>query len=208
MSVEVSDVYDLVCETLLENGGLQLGILTDDQFLDFLDSVTADFLRKTAIVKDIFTVAATVDVSEYAYPAGIMRAEAAFYDNAYIERSSRAMADLDTERWPRDSSEPETWSEDRQDAQTFSVSPPPPDSGKNITLIGIENVIPSSLDTLSTITEIPKSFTFYLFAGVMNKIRTTDGELKDDFQANYFWNRYMEGVNLAKAIMGELSAEN
>lgn len=58
--------------------------------------------------------------------------------------------------------------------------------------------------TLGTVIEIlPESMSMYLKYGVLAKVFSMDGELKDPQRAQYCAARVTEGVNLCKAIMGE-----
>lgn len=56
----------------------------------------------------------------------------------------------------------------------------------------------------SLMESLPDSFQHYLKYGILAKLFSTDGELKDNQRAIYCNARYLEGVNIAKAITGEM----
>jgi len=203
MAVSVERIYDRTCDALLEPGGLQLGLLTEDQFLAILESVIDDFTDKTQLVKDLFSVPASVGVSDYSYASSQVSLDEVFYDKIYLKKSDAFSLDHSSSSWESDQGIPERWYQDRSGQTTFSVYPKPSETGKTFTLIGAKNPISRPLGLLDTVAEIPASFEFYIWAGVMAKIHSMDGELKDDFKATYFTNRYTEGVNLARAVMSE-----
>ena len=203
MAVSVQEIYDEVCDAILEPGGLQLGLLSESQFLEFVRVVSIDFLQKTGIIKDTFTVSALFAITEYDYPSDCLKMEHVFWDSGYLQPTDAFSMDHSSTNWENDIDNVETWREDRLAARTFAVHPAPPVNGTDFTVIGTKNVVPSTITLSSSIPSIPESMTFYIWAGVMHKIHSMDGEMKDDFKASYFWNRYMEGVQLGQAIMNE-----
>src|SRR5579862_8405550 len=56
MSTSINYPYFRVCEALLESGGLQLGIVTQQEFLTVCYTVIQDFLQKTGLNKKIICI--------------------------------------------------------------------------------------------------------------------------------------------------------
>lgn len=82
-------------------------------------------------------------------------------------------------------------------------------SKTNFTLIGTALPFNTSPGLDSLVELIPDSFAQFIEAGLLEKVFSTDGELKDDLRARYCGSVYKEGVALARAIMGqELLEEN
>lgn len=54
---------------------------------------------------------------------------------------------------------------------------------------------------------LPDSFALYIGYGILAKIFSTDGEMKNDQLARYCFARYEEGILLAQAISGETNEE-
>ncbi len=204
MAILVEKVYERTCDALLEPGGLQLGLLTETQFLLFVETVVEDFLKKTELVKDFFTTTGSRGVVSYQYVSGQLSLDEVYYDGVYLRRSDALSIDFTPAGgWSSETGFPERWFHDRSGPRSFGLYPAPDEDGKTITMFGAKNPMVKPLSLLSTIAEIPESFTFYIWAGIMAKIRSMDGELKDDFQASYFMNRYTEGVNIGRVVMSE-----
>lgn len=54
---------------------------------------------------------------------------------------------------------------------------------------------------------IPNSFEFFILAGILSRIYAADGEIKNPEMAKYWQTRYKEGINMARAISGEVTLE-
>lgn len=66
-----------------------------------------------------------------------------------------------------------------------------------------------SIDSLNQyIDVIPNSFEFFILAGVLSRLYAMDGEMKNPEMSKYWTARYKEGINMARAIAGEVSLED
>lgn len=65
MSVSVASLYSKFCYDLLEDGGLALGIVTQQEFLDMLGLVLMDFLQRTGMLRKVYTQQIVGTVSVY-----------------------------------------------------------------------------------------------------------------------------------------------
>ncbi len=66
-----------------------------------------------------------------------------------------------------------------------------------------------SIDSLEQyIDVIPNSFEFFILAGILARLYSMDGEMKNPEMAKYWTARYKEGINMVRAISGEVSLED
>jgi hypothetical protein len=235
----VGDIYNTVCSVLLEDWdygaspGLSLGIVTQQNFLDYFGVVLADFIQKTGLVQNMFTQQVQFGVMAYTVPEDISRPEVCFVGGFYIDQSTLQELDDSVYGWRTQRGVPANWHADGLPVKTIELSPapnyngapysdpdptitpvPPPPYGvywqlnpadQNLTMIGIQTLTTNVFSDLAAVIPIvPDSFCHYLGYGVMAMIFSTDGEAKDSQRAAYCSSRYTEGVNLGTALSGRM----
>ena len=127
-----STIYIQCCDVLLEPGGLQLGLLTDDQFYALALEVLIDFYEKTGIVKKVFNIQMTAGASVYPEPDGLSEIETALADQTYLHHSSGYYLDNSDPAWPLQSNQPTMFREDELPISQLQLSPTPNVSGNDI----------------------------------------------------------------------------
>lgn len=121
----VSDVYQVVCNRILEPGGLQLGVLTVDQFLLYFADVLTEFLRDTAISKVLVTQAINFSVGQYLIPERMLRVDNAFTSARFIPKTTADSLDNTSFQWRRKIGPVKVWHDDGLPMQTVELSPAP-----------------------------------------------------------------------------------
>lgn len=266
MAYTAQQVYDEVCSTLLEDGGLVF-VYTEAAFLKDLSACLAEFMQATGIVKKFVCLPLKAGVSEYQYPATGMEVQAAYADNGHLYDANTFDVDQANPDWRRDIGTPRSWKSDQLAANVVEVAPAPDTNGREVQwtkpflgtfsacsdpydldvtaaspvygtisqcdgdcyvefsgpmfgTIGDLVVSDSNLAlvvtaqpkdttlTLDTVLElIPDSLAPYLVWSVLERLWSSDGEAKDVSRARYARARRVEGVNICKAISGELALE-
>ncbi len=81
------------------------------------------------------------------------------------------------------------------------------DSTNNLMMVATARMPTTSYQFTDLIQLVPDSFVMYLKYGVLAKIFSMDGEMKDPMRQKYCDARYTEGINLAHAVMLEMEGE-
>jgi len=246
MPATVEDVYSEVCFDLLEDGGLVLGLVTFQQFIDYLNLVLVDLLKETGISVQIFTQTVQAGVSQYPVPEPIMRPDEAYLAGTLLEQSD--VQDLNNRftKWRYTPGYPLRWHNDEIPPQTVELVPvpnytgafirgtafPDPPNGQfgdwsasvetapavfttesapvtaALTVVG--PVLPTPVVGLGDpFPEIADDFVLaYVSFGVLERIFSSDSELKDPQRALWARAQYREGIAILKAITGELGPDD
>ena len=229
MVVTVREIYDRICWDLLEDYALILGILTDAQFLDYLEEAILEFAQQTQMVKRIFTQMVLNAQPQYIIPDDILQVQYGFIGGVWIERTSLDELQNGEFQWARQSGYPKAWFEDglpTSRSQLFPIpdytgttivaaQPPFGDYGnfhtdqRNYTVVGGTGPNPIALTLDDNIPDVvPASFTPYLIYRIEWRVFSLDGEAHDSQRAVYCLARWNEGIALAQAIMMEAVSDN
>ncbi len=222
-SVTVQSLYQRFCWDLLEDNGLVLGIVTVDQFLDFLQDAILEFCEQVGITKKIFTQTIFLSQAQYPVPDDLLLVQAAFVGGVFIDRVSLEELYNTGEPWPNQVGQPLQWFEDGLPEGYVQLVPIPdfngtliagPDNGvydtfapeeSNLTTVATAG--PTNMRSITIDDDIPdvipQSFTPYLLYRVHWRAATLDGEAKDLQRAKYCEARWNEGIALGQAIMLE-----
>lgn len=220
MSVTVQTIYNQVLTACLEDNGFQLGIFTQQQFLDLIGIVLLDFTQRAALYKNIFTTPIQANVAQYNVPDDVMKPELCFVTGRIIEKVAEADLMQGHFEWRRKVDMPRQWHEDNLPPKFVELFPSPNFNGapypgttipvgkygdffatdQNLTIVGPAAPDTTSWTLGSTIQGVPDSFTPYIVYGVLEQIFSGDNELRDMQRAFYCRTRYMEGISLAEQI--------
>ena len=226
----VQDIYQTVCYVLLEDNGLQLGIVTEQQFLDNFAAVFLEFLQKTGICSTIFTQQINFGQPQYEYPPDMIQVRDCFVGGKHISRETLEELDNAFYNWRSEVNNPRRWHEDGLPIKTIELSPTPNYTGtaysspafltqqppygvygvfnpadNNLTIVGTQGTIRNTFALNTIVPIIPDSFTCYLGYGVLNKIFSSNSEAKDDQRAAYTGARFNEGIQIASTISGQMN---
>jgi len=287
----VNDIYQIVCWTLLEDTGLSLGLVSQQQFLDLFSVVLFDFINKTGLVWEIFTQQILLGQSQYTAPPEMNQIKHCFVGGTWINHLSLQDLDSWAYGWKSLNDAPLFWHEDGLPPKTVELAPNPNYTGTpysasvvsttasttsgnptitvtsatgiglgqsvlgsgipsgtivlllngnlitlsqnvtatasnvpvtfqsvppvgvygqfnpadgNITMVGPQGPTTNLFTTASTIPIVPDALCYGIAYGVMARIFSMDGEVKDEMKAAYCQARYIETVNIAAAISGQV----
>jgi hypothetical protein len=130
MPYTAQQIYDEVCDMLLEDGGLQF-VYTEAAFLRDLATSLSEFMQSTGIVKKLLTEQVKAGVSEYTLPVVGMDVQQAFYDNTFLYDSSGYFIDASHPSWQVEPGTPYQWRQDQLAANAIEVAPPPDMTGRS-----------------------------------------------------------------------------
>lgn len=242
----VQDIYALFCYDLCEDGGLVLGIVSFQQFIDVLNQTIGDFLTQTGLCKTIFTQTVSAGVSKYGIPDDVMRVDDAFLSGYYLPQTSLSGLNNSLRNWRRTQGIPSAWHEDGLPIKTMELAvipnynglyipgpnePDPPHAAygdwwvsaypagggaavvqspqatRALTIVGPQAPTPVA-ELVDPIPLIPDDFALaYLNFGCLARIFLGDNENKDEARGQFCANEYLEGVNLMRAITGEIQPQ-
>lgn len=140
----VNDIYSSVCDTLLEpvllnlpsTTGLQTGMLTEQQFLDFFSDTVRDFIQQSGLVKKIFVIPVMSGTGVYTEYDQQMEVEDVFYNERYLSPTDSYNLDALFFDWQTASGTPQTWNEDRVAVKNIQLVPNPIVTGFTVGVTG------------------------------------------------------------------------
>ncbi len=112
MSTTVQNVYDVFCWRVGETGGLQLGIITKDQFLKYTADAINDFCRDTGLGKIFITQPISFGIPLYLTPSFLLAIQALFVSARFKPRTNLESLDNSRFRWRTTLGVVDVWHED------------------------------------------------------------------------------------------------
>jgi hypothetical protein len=230
MSVSVNTIYAQVCFVLMEDGGLVLGLISPQQFLDMLGVVILDFAQRASVYQKVFTETVNAGVSQYTVPDDVIKAETCFIGGRLIEKVTEHDLACSFVNWRRKYDTPRQWHEDNLLPKIIEIFPNPISNGvnypgftqqpigkygdffaadQNLSMVGAAGPTITAwtfLDQSSNpvlLQTVPDSFSHYIVYGILEQIFSADGETRDLQRALYCRTRWQEGLMLADAIAHE-----
>ena len=122
------DVYTLVCFDLWEDGQLRLGVITDQEFIDFLNLTVTEFLKDTCPYLWIYTQVVNGGQARYTFPDYLMRADMAFLGGVWLDPSTVADLYTGSRSWRFGQDTPTGWHADELPPNTIELAPLPRDN--------------------------------------------------------------------------------
>ncbi len=232
MSTTIQTLYNQCCYALCEDGGLTLGLFTEQQFLDILGVVILDFAQRTGLYKNIYTQTINAGVPQYTVPDNVIEPELCFVGGKIIEHVTEQDLSTGHYAWRKQKGWPKQWHQDNLPPKSIELFPSPEVNGvaytapsgqpgpygvyndfkpndRNLTMIGATGPTITSW----TLTDgegnpvllecVPDSFSPYIVYGVLEQVFSAEGETRDLQRAAYCRTRWLEGVNLANSICRE-----
>lgn len=270
MPIKAQDLYNQVCIEICEPNGVQLGIVSQEDIINYINQTVREWIYASGLYKQLFIIPIIAGVSVYNQPSFSVGASQAWFNEETIFESSGFIWDQTDDTWRLEGDgNPSEWREDNVGVLKLQLRPTPISTGTKVTtslagwygtwssstvpvvefscestsglygtistcggdafvdcpggMFGIPsavyvstgNLLVATLnDQYYTITDltqyidvVPNSFEFYILAGVLARIYASDGEMKNPEMAKYWQTRYKEGINMARAIAGEVSLE-
>lgn len=128
-TVSVNEVYLKFCARINETGGLQLQIITDQQFLNYTQDAINDFCRDTGCSKVFVTQPVSFSVPRYTTPDLQISIEALLVQGRFKPRTNIESLDNNRFRWRTQLGPVDVWHEDGLPVNTVSLVAKPNWSG-------------------------------------------------------------------------------
>ncbi len=128
----VRDIYIQLCYDLMEPGGLQLGLVSDSEYLRLFKLTLLDFLNSTGILRRIFTQTIFAGVTQYTVPDDILRVDMAFLQGHWLPRSTAGGIANAIRNWRTRLDIPLCFHEDSLPVKTLELAPGPVYNGTYI----------------------------------------------------------------------------
>lgn len=216
MSVNDTYVANDCVYRILENGAADAAFptLTTSQFttaeiIDCLNRVQQGFLLDTGCIVTRLNIVGQVGKPKYDLPADSIRPRRLTWNDA-SDSLTRVLTQADTWEldtgagsvpgsWPGDRDIPITWWETTLPQQQVAVAKTPLNSGT----IGLMYVaLAATLTGAGINLTVPDDFTPYILWGTLAELLSSDGPSFDPVRAQYCRQRYDEGVELCRLILG------
>ncbi|KKL85218.1 hypothetical protein LCGC14_1956940 [marine sediment metagenome] len=211
------DLLKLMTYALLENGdadadgtGLLTTLWTISELTDSLNNAQRRFMKDTGIVLTISTLGGTPMQGRYTASDELIAIRRVTWkdvggDIVALTRSSGWEADTAFPDWTTDFALPLTWMNDHHPTRVFEIVPAPNDIGQ-LGLMTINR--PTELTGTGTLLEVPEEFASYVLWGALGELLGSEGEAADPQRASYCRQRYQEGVELARILLGGIEGAN
>lgn len=135
MSIPVRDVYNRVCDILLEPGGLTGETITDAQFLRMLNDSLREFMEASSCYKKLNNIQALLGVRVYQHLDYLNQTYAMFSDQSNLFRSSGNYWDTSDWDWQKRSpGTPTEWRNDQLAEDKVEVRPSPAWNGYQVSV--------------------------------------------------------------------------
>ena len=132
-----SATYSQCCAALLEPDGLQLGLMTEDEFYALAKEVLIDFFAKTGLVKKVFNARMMVGVPAYPEPDQMGDIETVLANQTYLHRTSGYSLDNSDPAWPSQFEAPAMFREDQIPVSQIQLIPSPNVGGNDVALTNV-----------------------------------------------------------------------
>lgn len=196
---------------LLENGNsdaagtLLTSMFSIQEIVDSMNRVQQAFLLETGAIVTRTTIAGIVGKPKYDLPADSIRPRRLTWNDA-SDSLTRVLTqtdtwDLDTgaDHWPSDRDIPIAWWETTLPQQVVAVAKTPTNAGT----IGLLYVaLATTLTGAGIAFTVPDDFTPYILWGTLSELFSSDGPAFDPVRATYCDQRFQEGIELARLILG------
>lgn len=132
----VSEIYYEVCSDLMERGGLQLGLVTNAQFLEYFVDTLGDFVQKTGMAKTIAVLTQQFGISEYEKPDWFGDIQTLLVNESMVFESTEFDVAGMNQDWRNKVAAIRAWFEDKTAMKNFDVFPAAPQDGGQVTVAG------------------------------------------------------------------------
>lgn len=121
----LADVYQRFAYDVCEDGGLVLGLVTVQQFLDLANLSLLDFLKQTGCLKRVWTMSVFSGVPTYTIPDDIMLVEQVFLAGRWLPKATVAQLNETRRNWRREQDIPQYYYTDNLPPKTIGLAPAP-----------------------------------------------------------------------------------
>lgn len=222
MSVQDTYVINDVIYKLLENGNadaagtLLTSMFTMTEIIDSMNRVQQEFMLETGMIMTRTTIAGVVGTPRYALPVDSIRPRRLTWTDTTPVTSSLSQVDtweLDNGQptWPYDLGTPLAWWENTLPQQMVGIAPTPANNGTiGLLYIALATTLGNGYGVNGygsggyggVMFTVPDDWTPYILYGTLSELLSSDGPAFDPVRASYCRQRYEEGIELARIVLG------
>lgn len=138
MPVQVLEIYTNVCDALLESlpTGLSLGLVSQQDFLNYFFDVYTDWTQATSLTKKITIVTSAFATSQYTVPDYAQDVQEVLYNDIYLHQTTGWSLDQLQRKWRTGTGTPRSWHEDRLPVNNIEIIPIPNVDGHFVSVGG------------------------------------------------------------------------
>lgn len=209
----VTDQYlanDVIYKTL-ENGAADanLTLMTNmfgiTEIIDSANRIQQDFMLSTGMIVTRTTITPSVGQSTYALPADSIRPRRVTWNDAGTGKT-QVLTQVDTWEldngaadWSQTQDVPIAWWETTLPQQQIGIAKLPINDG-TIGLLYVQ--LATTLTGAGVVLTVPDDWEPYILYGTLGELLGSDGPAFDPVRAQYCGQRYDEGIELARIVLG------
>lgn len=126
MPIKVGTIYNRVCIELCEPDGPQLGLITKEDILQFINTTAKEFIYTSGLFRGLFCIPTVYGESLYTQPDYSCGAQQGWFDNTTMFESNTYTWDQTDSTWRlNEFGFPSEWREDNVGVLTLDVKPRP-----------------------------------------------------------------------------------
>ncbi len=211
--MSVTDTYLLndVIYRVLENGNadanatLLTSMFSIPEIIDSANRIQQAFMLETGAIITRTTIVGQVGKPKYDLPADSIRPRRLTWNDSsdlltrVLTQSDTWELDTGAGTWPSDRDIPIAWWETTLPQQVVGLARTPTNAGT----IGLLYVaLATTLTGAGVALTVPDDFTPYILWGTLGELLSSDGPSFDPVRAQYCSQRFQEGIELARLILG------
>ena len=128
----VNTLYLEVCDAMLESGGLQTGLWSQQEFLDAFVDILTDFLQRSSLYKKIDAQIQGAGISQYVWDDWCMELQAMFSNEKFLFHGTADDLDSSNQNWMSKVRVPRDWHDDQLPPRTSELFPSPSSNGNQV----------------------------------------------------------------------------
>jgi hypothetical protein len=126
------DIFQALLYDICEDTGLQLGLITQQAFLDMLNLSLLDFFTRGELFKRIYTQSIMAGQAVYSIPDDLLTVEDVFVGGKWIPRATQAELNNKLRDWRRKPGTPQYFYEDGLPIKSIGLAPTPDQNSETI----------------------------------------------------------------------------
>lgn len=189
------------------DGGITWSLWTQQQVLNYLNERLSKFLVDTGLIYNIATISVTANINNYDLPNDLIEIRRITWSSGgstyTLLRSDQFQEDANNPGWSVNAGVPYAYVEFPTGTKLQLIISPLPNANGTISVYYIQEPITfTPLNLTTTYMPLPNTFCQYIKYGVMADMMKQEGEANDPQRSTYFEQRYSEGIELARALLG------
>lgn len=196
----LTEIQRHVLEPTIDNG-VTWTLWTQAEVLGFLNLRIQRFMLETGLIRKSATI--TADAGDLNYPTDLMEARRLEFvgglTRSPLERLDQMLSDNSYINWPATTDTPVAFIEEPKISLVFQLVPPPSTLGT----VDVSYVpLPATIGADCTPLPFPNIFANFIKWGTIADMLRKEGEANDPARADVAEQRFLEGVELAKLLLG------